>query len=134
MALGAQSLSSDTELILREFFKENGTEASRPVLFPASRSNLVVTRDGEKLDILAVFESDTNVWIWNHHYPPMTYNSILVSFEFQRPEIYIVPTASLLALGQENFRRWVLQNPQERDSDTSQYRRVWRDQLSNWLL
>lgn len=134
MALGAQSLSPDTEQLLHKFFTENGFESSRPVLFPASRSNLVVTRDGEKVDVFAVFESDTNVWTWNYTYPPMTVNSVLVSFEKIPPEIFVVPTAALITLGEENLRRWILQNPEERDAESNPSRRVWKDQLSNWRL
>lgn len=134
MALGTQNLSPDTEQIIHKYFTENGKEASRPVLFPASRSNLVVTRDGEKLDVLAVFESSTNVWVWNYNYPSLTQNNILVSFESVPPEIYIVPTSVMITLGQENLRRWILQNPDERDEDSNPSRRLWKDQIPRWRI
>lgn len=125
------ALNEETESALRQAFTEKGWEFSRPVLFPASRSNLVVMRGSEKIDVLAVFESKTNLWIWNYYYPPLTDKSVLVTTESDPPDIFVLPTAVLVTLGEENARRWELrEDGSAKESQTT--RRVWKDQISDW--
>lgn len=128
----ATFLSNRAEDALREIFETRDWEFSRPVLFPTHRSNLVVAKKGNEIRTCAVLESESNVWVWTQESPPPAPHTLLFT-PVDIPQAFLVNTLIIVALAEENARRWEMQDP-ERDRALNTSRRIWLDQLSDWLL